>query len=59
MNPDLTTSTLAWLERPHSPPIRAVVTIRSELFSVGYNRRRGLRLLTRIPSQQELDTGAP
>jgi hypothetical protein len=49
----------SWLEHQPEPLPPAVVAIGSELFSVGYNRRRGLRLLIRIPPQQELDAGAP
>jgi len=48
-----------WLERQPEPPPPAVVSIGSDLFSVGYNRRRRLRLLIRIPKPQELDAGAP
>ena len=48
-----------WLEHQPEPPPPAVVAIGSELFSVGYNRRRGLRLLLRIPTQQELAPSAP
>jgi hypothetical protein len=43
-----------WLEKQSQPPPPAVVAIASELYSVGYNRRHGLRVLIRIPSQQEL-----
>lgn len=48
-----------WLEQQPEPPPPAVVAIGSDLYSVGYNRRRGLRVLIRIPTQQELDAGAP
>jgi len=48
-----------WLERQPEPLPPAVVAIGSELFSVGYNRKWGLRLLIRIPTPQELDAGAP
>jgi hypothetical protein len=48
-----------WLEKQPEPPTPAVVAIGSELYSVGYDRRRGLRVLIRIPTQQELDAGAP
>lgn len=49
----------SWLEKQPEPPPSAVAAIGSELYSVGYNRRRRLRVLIRIPPQQELDTGAP
>jgi hypothetical protein len=49
----------AWMEKQPEPPPPAVVAIGSELYSVGYNRRRAVRALIRIPTQQELDTGAP
>lgn len=48
-----------WLATQREPPPPAVVAIGNELYSVGYNRHRGLRLLIRIPTQRELDTGAP
>lgn len=48
-----------WLERQPEPLPPAVVAIGSERYSVGYNRRRGLRLLIRLPTPQELDSGAP
>jgi hypothetical protein len=48
-----------WVATQPEPPPPSVVSIGSELYSVGYNRRRRLRLLIRIPTQRELDTGAP
>lgn len=48
----------AWLANQSVPPLPVVVAIGSELYSVGYNRRRGLRVLIRIPTQQELDSGS-
>jgi hypothetical protein len=48
-----------WLATQPEPLHPAVVAIGNELYSAGYNRHRGLRLLLRIPTQQELDTRAP
>ncbi|HEX8436468.1 hypothetical protein [Archangium sp.] len=49
----------AWLATQPEPPRPAVVSIGNALYSTGYKRRQGLRLLIRIPTQQELDTRAP
>ncbi|MFE8601026.1 hypothetical protein [Archangium violaceum] len=49
----------SWLATQPEPPPPAVVSIGNELYSVGYNRRRKMRLLIRIPTQRELDTRAP
>jgi hypothetical protein len=49
----------SWLEKQPEPPPSATVAIGNELYAVGYNRRKGLRVLIRIPPQRELDTGAP
>ncbi|WP_257454449.1 hypothetical protein [Archangium lipolyticum] len=49
----------SWLETQPSPPPPAVVAIGSELYSVGFNRRKGLRVLIRIPTRRELDIGSP
>ena len=46
-----------WLANHPAPPTRVVVAIGSDLYSVGFNRRRGLRVLVRIPTQRELDAG--
>lgn len=43
-----------WLETQPEPPPPTVVAIGSELYSVGYNRKRGLRVLIRIPTQPQL-----
>ncbi|WNG17357.1 hypothetical protein [Cystobacter fuscus] len=48
----------SWLAKQPEPPLPAVVSIGSELFSVGYNRRHQMRLLLRIPTPQELDAGS-
>lgn len=48
----------AWLMTQPEPPPPAVVAIENELYAVGYNRRRGLRVLTRIPTHHELAAGA-
>jgi hypothetical protein len=48
-----------WLATQPEPPPPAVVAIGNELYAAGYNRRRALRLLIRIPTPQELDPGAP
>jgi hypothetical protein len=48
----------SWLATQPEPPPPAVVAIGRDLYSVGYNRRRGLRVLLRIPTPQELDAGA-
>lgn len=48
----------SWLAKQPEPPVPAVVSITSELYSVGYNRLRRLRVLIRIPTRQELETGA-
>ncbi|HYO73958.1 MAG TPA: hypothetical protein VEU33_48605 [Archangium sp.] len=47
----------SWLEKQPEPPPPAVIAIGGELYSVGYNRRRGARVLIRIPPQRELDAG--
>ncbi|WNG49680.1 hypothetical protein F0U60_40350 [Archangium minus] len=47
-----------WVETQSEPPAPGVVAIGNGLYSVGYNRRRALRVLIRIPTQQELDAGA-
>ncbi len=39
----------SWLVQQPEPPPPAVVAIGSELYAVGYNRRRGLRVLLRLP----------
>jgi len=39
-----------WLEHQPEPPPPAVVAIGNDLYSVGYNRRRRLRMLIRIPT---------
>lgn len=44
----------AWLETQPEPPPPAVVAMGNELYSVGYNRRCALRVLIRLPTQQEL-----
>jgi hypothetical protein len=49
----------AWLKNQPEPPPPAVIAIGNELYSVGYDRRRALRVLIRIPTQQELGAGAP
>jgi hypothetical protein len=49
----------SWLAKQPEPPSPAVVAIGSELYSVGYNRLRALRVLSRIPTQQELGARAP
>jgi hypothetical protein len=49
----------SWLETQPSPPPPAVVAIGSDLYSVGFNRRKGLRVLIRIPTRRELDIGSP
>jgi hypothetical protein len=49
----------SWLETQPEPPPPAVVSVGGEFYSVGYNRRRGLRVLIRVPTQRELDAGAP
>ncbi|MFL5358475.1 hypothetical protein [Archangium sp.] len=49
----------AWLAKQPEPPPPEVVAIGNELYSVGYNRLRALRVLIRIPTPQELNTGAP
>ncbi|WPB74490.1 hypothetical protein KYC5002_36415 [Archangium violaceum] len=49
----------SWLATQPEPPPPAVVSIGNELYSVGYNRRRKMRLLIRIPTQAELDSSAP
>jgi hypothetical protein len=41
----------SWLAQQPEPPPPAVVAIGSGLYSVGYNRRRGGRVLLRIPTQ--------
>ncbi|WP_146210013.1 hypothetical protein [Vitiosangium sp. GDMCC 1.1324] len=48
-----------WLNMQPEPPPPTVVAIGSELYSVGYHRLRALRVLIRIPTQQELRPGAP
>jgi hypothetical protein len=48
-----------WLAKQAEPPPPVVVAIGGELYSVGYNRLRALRVLIRIPTPQELNTGAP
>ncbi|MFP2903759.1 hypothetical protein ACLESD_01540 [Pyxidicoccus sp. 3LFB2] len=47
----------AWLMTEPEPPIPAVVAIGNELYAVGYNRRRGKRQLSRLPTQHELAVG--
>lgn len=47
-----------WLMTQPEPPPPTVVAIGSNLYVAGYNRRGRLRVLTRLPAQQELDTGA-
>ncbi len=49
----------SWLAKQPEPPPPAVVAIGSALYSVGYNRRHQRRVLLRIPTPQELGTGAP
>ncbi|WP_152622082.1 hypothetical protein [Archangium violaceum] len=49
----------SWLETQPEPPPPAVVAIGGELYAVGYNRRREVRVLIRIPQQRELDAGPP
>lgn len=49
----------SWLAKQPEPPSPAVVAIGSELYSVGYNRLRRLRVLIRIPPQQEWAAQAP
>ncbi len=44
-----------WLALQPEPPHPEVVAIGSEFFSVGYDRLRRLRVLIRLPTQQELD----
>lgn len=39
----------SWLTKQPEPPSPMVVAIGSELYSVGYNRLRALRVLIRIP----------
>lgn len=48
-----------WLEKQPEPPPPAVIAIGHKLYSVGYNRLRSLRVLIRLPTQQELDSGVP
>lgn len=48
----------SWLAKQPEPPPPAVVSIGSDLYSVGYNRRHQMRLLLRIPTPQELDAGS-
>ena len=48
-----------WLAKQPKPPPPAVISIGTDFYSVGYNRLRSLRVLIRIPTQQELDAGAP
>jgi hypothetical protein len=48
-----------WLATQPEPPPPTVVCIGNELYSVGYNRRRKMRLLIRIPTRRELDARAP
>lgn len=45
-----------WLEAQPIPPPPSVVGIVGDLYSVGINRRRELRVLIRIPTQQKLGT---
>ncbi|OJT21054.1 hypothetical protein BO221_29705 [Archangium sp. Cb G35] len=49
----------SWLATQPEPPPPAVVSIGNELYSVGYNRHRKMRVLIRIPPQRELDSSAP
>ncbi|WNG55676.1 hypothetical protein F0U59_13535 [Archangium gephyra] len=49
----------SWLATQPEPPPPAVVAIGGELYSVGYNRRREVRVLIRIPMPRELDAGPP
>jgi hypothetical protein len=49
----------SWLETQPEPPPPAVVAVGGELYSVGYNRGCGSRVLIRIPTPRELDAGAP
>jgi hypothetical protein len=43
-----------WLKAQPVPPPPSVVGIGSDIYSVGFNRRRELRVLIRIPTRQEL-----
>jgi len=44
-----------WLENHPAPPHGAIVSIAGELYSVGFNRKSGLRILVRIPTPEDLD----
>jgi hypothetical protein len=44
-----------WLSAHPRPPHGAQVEIAGERYSVGYSRDSGLRVLVRLPSQEELD----
>jgi hypothetical protein len=44
-----------WLREHPAPPHGAIVGIGEQLYSVGFDRKSGLRVLVRIPTQQELD----
>lgn len=44
-----------WLMSQPEPPPPTVVAIGSERYATGYDRRRRLRVLSRLPTRQELD----
>ncbi|MCP3140619.1 hypothetical protein [Pyxidicoccus xibeiensis] len=46
-----------WLDAQPEPPPSVVVAVGNELYAVGYNRRGRRRVLTRIPTNQELAAG--
>lgn len=43
-----------WLKNHPAPPHGAIIGIDGNLYSVGFERKSGLRVLVRIPSTEEL-----
>jgi hypothetical protein len=44
----------SWLKNHPAPPHGAIIGIDGDLYSVGFQRKSGLRVLVRIPSIEEL-----
>jgi hypothetical protein len=43
-----------WLKTHPAPPHGALVSVAGGLYSVGFNRKSGLRILVRLPTHEEL-----